>query len=256
MNIALSAIIIFILLSPGVAFRIAYLKSDSLQFTLDTSILGEFLFIIVPTLFFNAIYFIIIEVSASLLNFDFRLDQLYYIMSGASDDIEFDLLERNIIYFVLYVLLSTLFAGVMGRVSQLFVIKKNLDESFPSLRVANHWDYLFTGRIKGHQFANLVKMKDSFVKIDALVSTENEDILYSGILDKFFLSKEQGLEKIYLIEVYRKKFSPEEPSALIVDENYHMIGDYLVIPYSSIKNINVTYYLFEEEKENNAEQSN
>jgi hypothetical protein len=74
-------------------------------------------------------------------------------------------------------------------------------------------------------------------------------------LAEFYLSKDQGLDRLCLQEVYRRTLISDRPQQDIegiptqqLDNRYYrMPGDVFVIPYSLVKNINVTYKKLQEE---------
>lgn len=68
------------------------------------------------------------------------------------------------------------------------------------------------------------------------------------------MSKQGGLELIYLTEVTRRYLKSDNlnkastKNDLIKDEYYYIPGDFVVLPYKDIKNINISYYSIEEEE--------
>ena len=86
-------------------------------------------------------------------------------------------------------------------------------------------------------------------------STEG-NIIYSGILENYFLSKENGLDRIYLRNVYRRKLKDdlgnEHGNVGYLDRHldnryYAMPGDLFIINYDKIINLNITYYINQED---------
>ena len=144
------------------------------------------------------------------------------------------------------------------------------------MQVSNEWDILFSGRILSDKDT---QKKIEFIQIDAVVESSEGDIIYCGLLKEFRLNKTQGLDKIYLFPVYRRMLNQDlskptggetynvtTTASPIYDtpierftskgsdqRYYQMPGHYFIIPYSQIKNINVTYLTFEkEEKKENS----
>ena len=80
-----------------------------------------------------------------------------------------------------------------------------------------------------------------------LVETKEGSVLYCGLLDEFYLS-EDGVDRICLYEVYCRRFdqdikdSERMPNKSFDERYYKMPGDLFVIPYSQIRNLNLTYY--------------
>ncbi len=82
--------------------------------------------------------------------------------------------------------------------------------------------------------------------------------IYSGILEEFYLSENNGLDRLVLYNVYRRTLENDFPKDLkkqssILDKGtderyYNMPGDSFVIPYSEIKNMNITYLTLTKEE--------
>jgi hypothetical protein len=110
---------------------------------------------------------------------------------------------------------------------------------------------------------------------------KDDTYLYSGLLKEYVLTKDDVLDRVYLTNLQMRKLVIEqsketeedldlraEPEEVIdydidfediepddemikqleemekevADDWYYMPGDYFVIPYSEIKNINISYY--------------
>ena len=134
-----------------------------------------------------------------------------------------------------------------GKVFRLLVEQTHLDILFHSLRYNNDWYYLLTGRVMSE--VGWTQKTDSvkYVFVDVLVETKEGSVLYCGLLDEFYLSKD-GVDRICLSEVYRRSFIDDIkegerlPDKSLDERYYRMPGDLFVIPYSQIRNLNLTYY--------------
>jgi len=103
--------------------------------------------------------------------------------------------------------------------------------------------YPFSGRILDNP-ENV-----EFVQVDILVKSDHGNLIYCGILNNYYLSPDGSIDKIYLLNVYRRSFSSDsiEESKNFLDKElddryYNMPGEYFVIFGREILNINVTYY--------------
>jgi hypothetical protein len=79
-------------------------------------------------------------------------------------------------------------------------------------------------------------------------------MIYSGILEDYYLSKDNGLDRLYLHNVYRRRLkddlNPDQPNVGYLERHldpryYAMPGDLFVITYDKILNLNITYYVAE-----------
>jgi hypothetical protein len=74
--------------------------------------------------------------------------------------------------------------------------------------------------------------------VDALVVVNSIPIIYSGYVDHYIMNKDGGLDRIILKYPVRRTYQS------IRHENFedHVIpGDFIIIPYSKIENLNFTY---------------
>jgi hypothetical protein len=180
-----------------------------------------------------------------------RLDQVYQILTGSHSDIDFDFLLSSLPIFLGYILILITVAAVLGLSMRVIVRKLQLDLRFSFLKVNNEWYYLFSGEILDFLDTPGESKNVEMIQIDALVSTGDGTMVYSGTLENYFLSKENGLDRIYLSNVYRRKMKDDldrtKPNVgyleRYLDERYYsMPGDLFVITYDKIININITYH--------------
>ena len=157
----------------------------------------------------------------------------------------FSNIENNIFRILFYLISLYLFSSFAGFLSWLTIRNSTLDRKLPVFRYPNQWYYILTGEI--FDFSKKDKRNNKFETsknisiryIDALVQIGNHTFIYSGILHNFMLSKQNtGVDFIKLRNVKRKNVSidgEEQPFKNIP-------GEYLLLPFSEIKNINITYY--------------
>jgi len=260
MNIALGALLLFLLFIPGLLFRTSFLKSDSLKSNIDTTILNELLFVSVPALVLHLCGMLLVE---ALWEVEVRLDQFYYLITGAKDSaqIDFEVIKFSLPGFTGYLILASVVAVSLGMILQRVVMHWDLDSKYPFLRLSNEWERLLSGRVLGPTDHKKIE----FIQVDVLTSGDQGNMLYCGILEKYTLNSKVGLENIYMSSVYRRRLSSDYQAAasslstelpvqestdlttsvLSKDEDdryYNMPGDYFMIPISEVKNINITYY--------------
>ena len=126
------------------------------------------------------------------------------------------------------------------------MLKRGWDLRYLSLSVFNDWYYLLKGKLAGEADLPVVA-----VYVDALVETKEGSYLYCGLIEDFFLSRDNGLDRLYFKKVYRRKLGEDfkreseddAPTSKWLDERYYeMPGEFFVIPYAQIKNMNVRYF--------------
>ena len=83
-----------------------------------------------------------------------------------------------------------------------------------------------------------------FVWVDLMVQVNEGTIIYTGVLNDYVLSKENGLDRIYLSEVVRRYLGDDHNKKRL---EYEMPGNFMVFPFDKVLNMNLTYYQIEED---------
>jgi hypothetical protein len=86
----------------------------------------------------------------------------------------------------------------------------------------------------------------NYIEVDVLVNTAESDIIYKGRLYKYYLAKDNTLDKIILKDAFRRKFINEKTEINQKLEFYEFESKLFVIKYSEIKNLNVRFTFYEE----------
>ena len=278
MNFLFGALLLIIILLPGVILRVSYLSTPYGKKTFRFSVVDELILSLIPTLILQGTGY-------ALTNYFIKgIDEkrLYYLFINNEKVFQDPLPDSHILFFFLYTLVLCAIAIYAGYLLRRRVQKQKLDIRFPFLRFYNDWHYIFRGLIlefPGH--AGDSKNVDN-VWVDVVTINKDDTYLYSGLLKEYVLTKDDGLDRIYLTNVQRRKLVveqpveeseedeelPDEPEEVIDydidfkdiesndelikqleemekevgDDWYYMPGDYFVIPYSEIKNINISYY--------------
>ncbi len=139
----------------------------------------------------------------------------------------------NFLYGMGYVLITIFMAILLGWASHTLVRLLRLDIYFPVLRFTNYWNYYFKGDLKELRSGNRTGKVIS-TNIDIKISDNGKSTLYSGFLAHYTISPNTGeLETIALINAERysntaMRFKPVK-------------GDSLIIPCSTIINLNLRY---------------
>lgn len=250
MNLAFGALFSFILLFPGFIFRNAYLGGPYARRTVASSLVDELVWSLAPAFILQLAGYLFVE---SLTPFDVNEIALYQ-LTTAQNSLDKTVLAGGIPGFFGYQLTISVLAAGLGAWLNWSVKRFKLDCRYYFLRIDNDWYYLLTGRIL--DFPDMGGSGDevSAVHIDVVIEAKECSYLYTGVLTKFYLSKEQGLDRIYLENVYRRKLADDLPTAgtLPAPEKafdaryYKMPGDLFVISYASLKTINVSYVTMQE----------
>jgi hypothetical protein len=261
MSLVFGSVFLFILISPGLIFRFSYLQGTYAKLTFKVSAVEEVFWALVPALFFQLLGILIVE---NVFNVPVNLDVIYQLITGKETD--FGVVRSSLLPFLVYLSSLILFSIIAGVAVRLFIRYMRLDLYLQFLRFGNEWYYLLSGEIlnlpkkttlwfnpMSNYWAILRKPKTKIqmIQIDALVNSSEGNVIYSGILENYFLSQNNGLDRIYLTNVYRRKLKDDlewdkpNPGFLArdTDERYYSMPGYLlVLMYDKILNLNVTYY--------------
>jgi hypothetical protein len=261
MSLLFGSVFLFILISPGLLFRFSYLQGTYAKLTFKVSAVEEIFWALVPTLFLHLAAILIIE---NCFPYAVRLDIVYNLIIGEASD--FSIIRQSLLPFLVYLAVLIFISVICGVILRLAVRKLKFDFYLRFLRFGNEWHYLLSGEFvnmpEAGEHATLIQAlktywrilnkpakKVQWIQVDALVNSSEGDVIYSGILKDYFLSKDNGLDRIYLSQVYRRKYKkdlklePEEDRIQQLDERYYsMPGHLFIIQYSHIQNLNITYY--------------
>ena len=249
MNLILGSIFLFILIIPGLAFRYSYLHGTYAKQSFKISAVDEIFWAILPALFFQLAGIVIIE---HLTPYKIQLELIYQIITESSSNINFEIIRQSILYFLIYLVSMIGVSVALGLLMRLIVRKFRFDLKYPFLRLNNEWYYLFSGEILDLEQPGESKNID-LIQVDVLMQTGEGPLVYSGTLEDYFLSKDNGLDRIYLSQVYRRKMQEDLKRnernvgylERYLDERYYsMPGDLFVITYSEILNLNITYHVW------------
>ena len=249
MNIALTTIVVFIILLPGLIYRKLYFSGVFSKQYFKQSFYELLLGIAVPTLILHILWI----VSAKLFfNYSVNFELLGKLLLAQESSIDtFKNIEENLGAILWYFLTITLMGGVIGFFCKQIVRYYKIDRKIRLFRYENIWHYIFSGEFFDFKnngidlIENQVEDID-FVFIDALVETSEGTMIYDGILDDYELSKFDSLEFIKLSEVQRRYLKND--STKNKDPYYNIPGHIFIIPFVKILNLNFTFYSLKESK--------
>lgn len=251
MNLLFSSILLFILIAPGLIFRFSYLQGTYAKLNFKASAIDEVFWALIPALFFQLAAVLFLE---AVFSVNIRIDVFYQLINGdESAGIDFKLLRAGFFPFLMYTLGLIVFSAITGRLLRAVIRKFKLDIRYRFFRLNNEWHYLFSGEILDFPDVPGESENIEIIQVDLLTNTAEGSVIYSGILQDYYLSKDNGLDRIYLSQVYRRKLKDdlayaEQSDVQKLDERYYqMPGELFVIQYDKIVNMNVTYHRFSTE---------
>lgn len=249
MNIAISAVVIFILLLSPIAF---YLSYNTGAFSKANPKLG-----LLEGLMLSAIFSIVIHALAlTIIQREVRFDILALLLGGDlksfNEKVSNEGFRKMLLNFVWYNAFLVISAIILARICRWIVWKKEWHVNSGFLRLYNRWGYLFLGYVGDKGENNSKRLKFDIVFIDALVNTNSGTMIYSGYLIDWVYFGET-LDRIYLSDAERRVFNVksanDKGNELVshLGEPKAIDGHIMVIPYSSIINMNLHFLELSEE---------
>lgn len=253
MSIAFAALILAVILFPGAAVLGAYYtsvsnRSSAIQISFpETLFRGLFWSLIIHCIGINLL---------PLLGYTVELEILYRVITGKEIDAE-DIKHQELFSsFSFYILGVTLTTFLLTKLIKNFIHKNLLDLKFYSLRKANFWFQLFSGRnidFSGYLIRNGYT---GFVLVEVVTKGGSA---YEGFLfDYSYQQSTEKVEYIVLQEVIKEKPSPV--TDISKQQDAELSSPYpdtlLVIPIAEISNLSITYCGVQKEDVQKVESSN
>ncbi len=238
MNIAFPALLIFLLILPGLIFNSAFYKIEDtplayVPFTNKT---------IISTVVTVILHMIGLVVVVSFVHSSLNKWPLLILISGVQDK-EYSaaitsLTTHQLFFFAIYLLVVYLLAYLCGYLLRFLIIRFEWDK-YSIFEIDSPWYYLF----KGYEWED---GKPNGVQIAAIMEMGGKCHLYIGILKKFFFNGDGNIDRLVLTSAMRREIEndknfDEEPESSLTKRFYPIDGDYFVLKYSEIKNLNVQF---------------
>lgn len=163
-----------------------------------------------------------------------------------------------------YLIGTNALALIAGWLAHGFVRWWKLDLRYDWLRFGNEWFYIFSGEARIfqqpqpdrdvssiHEFLSSDDVDLVFVSV--VVEQGDRPVLYWGVLADYFFDPDGMLEKIILQEAQRRNLSGDAKKDVsqripTVDDRFYPIrGNFLTIRYQDVLNLNVEYLRIPEE---------
>lgn len=255
MNIALATLTLLIILYPGFLFRRFYFTEEFSKEYFKQSVTDLIFSSILPGFFIHFLgYLLFIKGRAEIDVFTIGT-----LLSGTSDADKVTRAFRTVYEKSPFII--SYFAGVSalgmiaGFLTKLIVRNFKLDRKIKLFRFQNEWHYIFSGEILDFPKVSGKAEDIDCSYVDALVKTDEGTVIYSGLLTDYILTKEGGIDRIYLTSVKRRFLkddiiysseSQKEQKQKDPDDKryYYLPGQFFIIPYNLVINLHITYYKF------------
>ncbi|MDE3743999.1 hypothetical protein [Maribacter polysaccharolyticus] len=249
MNIALSTIVLFFLLIPGILFRRFYYSEEFSREYFKSTFFEVFISTILPSLILQLIWYIFAKLICQHVDLNILAD----LVSAKPSEETFLNIQNNSVKIIVYNISLFTFSSVTGFYCKQIVRKYKWDRRYKYLRYQNSWHYILKGEFFDFPRADISLEKDEvedieFVFVDVIVQIGGESYLYDGLLVDYELSKDGGLETLSIKNAQRRKLSHDseigkEREKSDNSSNYYPImGHILLLKYSEMKNLNFSYY--------------
>lgn len=263
MNLAFSALVLFLLLLPGFILHYTYSRgvwrwNSPVSFQRYTD---QITFAIVSAIVIHSISTLILS---SLFNVTFDWTSiLRLLLNTYGNDDQFypetiQAIGGNLDRIMLYLISLYILAGSLGFAAHWTVRKLKLDRRYKFFRFENEWYYLLSGEALEFPESNVPEedIPEKEDELNAFLATvvqhQDGSYLYLGIVQDFSYDTNGQLSHVILTSVLRRPLAkdresdqPQQPVVLYEsDPRYYPIaGDYLHISYPDMRTINIQYFL-------------
>jgi hypothetical protein len=282
MNIAFPALVVFLLLLPGILLRYGYRRG---AFRKTPISLGSFRRSVaagvVWALAFHTISLSLLHVLADwspdvetiLLITSKNADQLF--SRGMAESLSLveaaGAARTEVRALFVYLVASVAIAYAVGLFLHLLVRKLHLDLRYHFLQFENEWFYLFEGeqRVIAADARNrtlrnirtyLAEYPTAWLSASVVIEQGGKSFLYWGHLVDYYFGENGDLEKIVLEKAHRRVISKDEERSAAAprphdddpqasERFYPIKGDYLVIWLDQTTNLNIDYVLAKKKTE-------
>lgn len=236
MDIALPAIIVFLLITPGFIFRAQFkvAERETFDFSPFGRVVGQaFLW----TLLLHGLW---LTLAHMIFGLELNNKTLVDLLTSEPEKISFENLSEDITKVTLYFSSLYFFCWIVPPILRAIIIRYRLDREDTNWGLLFHmdapWHYILSG-------GNLENTPD-MVFVSVIVKVGEEPIIYKGILYDYIVDRHTGeLNRIVLSGTYRWKLSTydDAPPDKKMDLGTLIIGNLFVISYEDIITLNIEY---------------
>ncbi len=261
MDVAFPALLIFLIVLPGIICRYAYRKGTWISPVYLTSISEEIAYGIVLAAALHLLW----GWGLSWFGVAIDLEAVLFFLTGV-EHTSGERAIRAITFaperiFLYFLGLNALAIGV-GFGLHAIVRRLRLDLRFRSLRFRNEWYYLFRQEdpimeiIEARQWKwggrelkdwlTFYRSIQGYTYVSAVVEQGGIAYIYWGYLHKFYFDKAGALDRIVLTHAKRRRLDQDkaDPAVKSADDDvrfYPISGDYLVLRYAQVHTLNIEY---------------
>ena len=273
MNLAFPALAIFLLVLPGTllsyAYRRGFFQRSPVSFSTVSNEVAR------SVLFALLLHGIGLPVAEGVTQAEVDYEAVLLLLTGdaspntAEGRAAVRAVARHPGRITVYLLSINLTGLLLGYALHWAVRRTRADLRWDVLRFKNNWHYLFTGEAlafsipqRERSYAAIREMLAEgvdFVFVSAVVEQAGEASLYWGALSDFYFDAAGRLDRIVLEEAQRRalradRSAGEAGGIPAEDERFYGIrGNFLVLPYAQIKNLNLEYFTYATEPPAEAE---
>lgn len=246
MNVAFQAVLIFLLVVPGIIIRYTYAVGLLGRPRAPSAVSEEVVYSVVLACLVHALT---APIAGCFQGVDLRALAALLLGEYGKDSRLFprviDALTAHPYLTLSYLISTYVIAAVFGLVGHGLVRWQRLDRRYRVLRFDNPWHYLFTGEVRDFDMPAGAKTSEvpAFVWVNCVAVLGSVPYLYSGVLSEYFFDRSGDLEQIVLRGAARRRIGEEK----IVEEKgesarfYPVDADYVSLKYSSIQNLSVEF---------------
>lgn len=238
MNLALPALIVFIVLLPGFVFRSGLKRAESVS--LDFSPFGR---VVAESVLWAAILHCAWIILSALFGYRFDPVVLMGMLSAHparqadAAGIAADQFLRISVYFGSLLVVANLAPVFIRHTISAFRLDRESARFGSIFRFYDApWHYLLTGADFERDDA------PDLIYVSAIVEVAKEAVLYVGVLNDFYFDKDGQLDRLILQNVKRRPISADKDGAGAAPERFYPVdGDNFVLRYSEAVTLNIQY---------------
>lgn len=241
MNLALATLSILTLLAPGFFFRRFYYTNEFSKQYFKLNFSDLVFATLIPAVLIHMLAY-----NLFILNSKYSIDVsvLAVLFGGTNNANDITQAFTNIYMhcspIISYLIGTCIIGGTTGGMLKFIIRKTKLDRKSKFFRFRNQWHYIFSGEILDFENIPGSSKEVDLVSIEALVQLSEGTVVYSGWLSDYVLSKNGGLDRIYLQEVKRRYINDDYS-----ENEYVMEGKFFILPFDKILNLHILYYNIE-----------